>query len=501
MQQLAPIMQTLQRVARLPSHLHAAAVQNGALRYSVPQQHALPRLDDLVHKLPPYIQQMESHADKLLDIEQARHDILLRENARLARFGTVGDVWRKLRYVANRIPPDTPIDALPNHYFGLPEAPPAPESPTGLYLHGDVGCGKSLLMDMLFTCSNDVLSSCARVHYHTFMISVYQMLHEYDSLTKRERAQRGLFHPLDAVVGRLGRANAAGTGGGLLCFDEFQVADVADARLMHGILGRLMQSGTIVCFTANRAPADLNRSQLQATDFLPFLDLLHDRCELIHLRGVDYRALMSEQDQGQRLYYAPHEEEQVKEFWRQTTGREWDEVVSAVWPVAYGRQFHAQRVGANAVQLTTEELIEAAVGAADYRAIANNVSTIFVTDIVPVFASDTRNFARRFITLIDVCYENKVRIVMRTDAKDLDDMFSGVRPGADHAEIAEGLQFETEMAKEGVGADNRAVSSSTLYTGEDEAFAFRRAISRLKEMQTTGFGVRSPFQASLSSSN
>lgn len=307
MQQLAPIMHTLQRVARLPSHLHAAAVQNGLLRHSVPQQHALPTLDHLVQTLPSYIQQMESHADKLLDIEQARHDILLRENARLTRLGTVGDVWRTLRYVANRIPLDTPLSALPNHYFGLPEAPSAPEPPTGLYLHGDVGCGKSLLMDMLFTCSSDVLPSCARVHYHTFMISVYQMLHEYDTLTTRERAQRGLFHPLDAVVGRLGRANAAGTGGGLLCFDEFQVADVADARLMYGILGRLMQSGTIVCFTANRAPADINRSQLQATDFLPFLDLLHDRCQLIHLRGVDYRALMSEHHQGHRLYYAPHE--------------------------------------------------------------------------------------------------------------------------------------------------------------------------------------------------
>ncbi|KAI0565552.1 AFG1-like ATPase [Gracilaria domingensis] len=493
-------MRNIQRLSRLPSHLHAAAVQSGLLKASAPQQQALPKLDNLVQELPPYIEAMESHADKLLSIEQSRHDIVMHETERLSRFGVVGDAWRRMRYVANGIPPDTPLNALPNNYFGLPEAPAAPRPPTGLYLHGDVGCGKSLLMDMAFDCANDVLNSCARVHYHTFMISVYELLHKYDSLTQRERANRGFFHPLDAVVGRLGRANSAGTGGGLLCFDEFQVADVADARLMHGILGRLMHSGTIVCFTANRSPSDLNRSQLLASDFRPFLDLLHERCDLIHLKGEDFRAVLSEEDRGLRLYFAPSEEERVKEVWRQITGRDWDDVVSKVWQVAYGRQIYAERVGGNSVQMSVEELIEAPVGAADYRAISQHVSAIFVTDVIPVFTSDTRNFARRFITLIDVCYEHKVRIVMRTEATDMDEMFSGVTPGADQAEIAEGLQFETEVAKEGVGAENRAISSSTLYTGEDEAFAFRRAISRLKEMQTTGFGTRSPFQTSITDS-
>ncbi|CAN8065869.1 unnamed protein product [Agarophyton chilense] len=501
MQQLSePIMRHIQRIRRLPSHLHAAAVRSGLLKASNPQEQALPKLDALIRDLPPYVEAMESHANKLFSIEESRHDILRHEAARLSKLGVVGDAWRKIRYVINGIPSDTPLNALPNEYFGLPEAPAAPQPPAGLYLHGDVGCGKSLLMDMAFECANDVLGSCARVHYHTFMISVYELLHKYDTLTKRERASRGFFHPLDAVVGRLGRVNSAGTGGGLLCFDEFQVADVTDARLMHGILGRLMHSGTIICFTANRSPSELNRSQLQAADFRPFLDLLHERCNLIRLEGEDFREVLSEEDQGQRLYFAQHEEQRVEEVWRRFTGRDWNDVVSKVWKVAYGRQIFAERVGGDAVQMSVVELIEAPVGAADYRAIADHVSSIFVTDVIPVFTSNTRNFARRFITLVDVCYEHKVRLVMRMEATNIDEMFSGVTPGTDQAEIAEGLQFETEVAKEGVGAENRAVSGSTLYTGEDEAFAFRRAISRLKEMQTKSYGTRSLFQTSISES-
>lgn len=492
MQQLShPVLQTLQRSCRVPSQLHSAAVKSGLLRKSVPQQNVLPILDNLVRALPDYAEHMQSHAEQLFVLEKARENRVARQNAKFSTRGLVGEAWRRLRYASQRIPLDTPLEALPNSYFGLPEAPHAPTPPNGVYLHGDVGCGKSLLMDMIFKCASGVLDSCARVHYHSFMTSVYELLHRYDTLTKRERIERGLYHPLDAVVGTLGRSNSAGSGGGVLCFDEFQVADVADGRLMHGILGRLMQSGTVVCFTANRAPAELNRSQLLASDFIPFLDLLHERCDLVHLHGVDYRAEMCKEGQAERFYFAPYEENQLRSTWQRITNRDWNDVSPVIWPVAYGRHIQVERVCSNAVQMSTAELIEAPVGAVDYRAIVDHVSTIFVTNVVPVFTSDTRNFARRFITLIDVCYENKVRIVMRLEAFNLDEMFSGVVLGGSEAEIAEGLQFESEVAKEGIGADNREVSMSTLYTGEDEAFAFRRAVSRLKEMQTTDFGSRS----------
>lgn len=390
---------------------------------------------------------------------------------------------------------DVHVEALPDSYYGLGEKVKAPTPPRGVYLHGDVGCGKSLLMDMVFTCAEGRGCAAQRVHYHSFMMSVYEYMHWYDTMDEEERVERGLYHPLDAVVGmKLRRLNTAEVGGGLLCFDEFQIADVADARLMHGVFSRLLDSGTIVCFTANRAPADLNRSQLMDADFRPFLDLLHERCRLMKLgSGVDYREVLAETDVGGRYYLRKNADvEEMHRIWERITGVQWDDVVSRVLPVAYGRELVLQRAVKDAAQLSTKELIEAAVGASDFRALAESVKTIFITDVVPVFTSETRNLARRFITLIDVCYEEKVRLVMRTEAEQLEDMFSRVDVASGVAEIAEGMQFETEVARQGIGADNRGVGIGTLYTGEDEAFAFDRAVSRLKEMQTEGFDRRTP---------
>lgn len=484
----------LQHPPRLPSHLHAAAIANGHLLPDPHQSAVLPLLDNLIHRLPSYDKHMHQHSQQLQTLEQMRSVAIRREDART-------NSWLKsLSRLLAGVSTTAPSQALPNRYYRLPDPPVAPNPPQGLYLHGDVGCGKSLLMDMVFNASNGLVQSAARVHYHAFMTSVYQMIHRYDRLTDAQRAKLSLFHPLDAVVGRLGRANAASSGGGLLCFDEFQVADVADARLMHGIFYRLLRSGTVVCFTANRAPADVNRSQLRDKDFLPFLDLLHERCQLIELSsGVDYRAVLSAAEKDThgssypKTYFSVDDEQGLHRAWRDVTDVEWDDVQQQVVPVAYGRTFRLTRMreDGSAAQLTTGELLESAVGASDYRALVRATRAIFIQDIVPVFTSDTRNFARRFITLIDVCYEERVRLFMRMEADKLDELFAKVDVSAFGAEIAEGLQFESEVAKEGVGAQNRAVSSSTLYTGEDEAFAFRRAISRLKEMQTAGFGNRS----------
>lgn len=496
---LFPAMRSsVTQLARLPSSLYAAAVAKGHLLPDPVQRAALPPLDDLVRLLPAYELDMDAHAASLAVWENAWTAAVKREREKLQRHNLLARAWRCMAHTAAGLNPDTPPEALPPSYYGLPDPRKAPTPPRGVYMYGDVGCGKSLLMDMVFTCADAQVHRAERVHYHSFMISVYELMHKYDVMTPSERAAAGVFHPLDAVVAlKLRRLNSSAAGGGLLCFDEFQIADVADARLMHGILTRLMESGTIVCFTANRAPRDLNRSQLQDGDFRPFLDLLHDRCQLMNLKsGVDYRQVLSDADSSHVRYYLPGDapEAALHELWQAETGTDWDDVVTRVLPVAYGRQFLLERASAakNAAQLTTAQLIEAAVGASDFRALAEAVKTIFIMDVVPVFTSDTRNLARRFITLVDVCYEEKVRIVMRTEAEKLDDMFSKVDVSKPDASLAEGTQFETEVARQGVGAGNRALNSTTLYTGEDEAFAFDRAVSRLKEMQTQNFHRRTP---------
>lgn len=480
----------LQKPPRFPTNLHAAAVANKQIVADVYQARVLPILDGIVKQLPSYDRAMHEHADILSANETARQTAIDRERRWQKSAGMMHRVFR----MASGFSASMPAEALPNSYYNLPEPPPAPVPPQGAYLYGDVGCGKSMLMDILFKCADKLVKSSARVHYHAFMMSVYQMIHRYDKLSDEQRASMGFFHPLDAVVGRLGRANSSATGGGLLCFDEFQVADVADARLMHGIFDRLMRSGTVVCFTANRAPADVNRSQLQDADFIPFLDLIHDRCKLIHVESdVDYRSKMSQAEpDAPACYFRPDDVQGLHSAWKRVTGTHWDDVEPRTLAVAYGRRLDVDRArgDGSAVQMSTAQLIEAAVGASDYRALAKFTRTIFVTDVMPVFTNDIRNLARRFITLIDVCYEEKVRIIMRMEAEALELMFSAVDVSKFAMEMAEGLQFETEVAKLGVGAENRRLSSTTLFTGEDEQFAFRRAVSRLREMQTSGFGKR-----------
>ena len=314
------------------------------------------------------------------------------------------------------------------------------------------------------------------------MMTVYESLHEYDSLSKEERGTRRLMHPLDAVVARLPD--------GLLCFDEFQITDVADARLMHGVFDRLLHRGTVVCFTANRTPEDVNRSQMRKDDFLPFLTLLNNSCELVEVQGLDYRAVLAGEDQHMECYLKPSEERQLHDAWYTETGVAWDTVVSAEWDVGYGRTVFVRRVApGKAVQMSVKELLENPVGAADYRAIARNVNAIFLEDVVPRFVGDTRNLARRFITLVDVCYEEKVRLYMKMESG-LEDLFDEEAFENIDVHVAEGLQFEGEVGKEGVGEGNRDFGKGNVYTGEDERFAFRRAVSRLREMSTRGFGRR-----------
>lgn len=466
-----------------------AAVSNGQLMQTAPQQETLPLLDTLTNRLSPYMTRMQHHSQHLLQHEQRRKQAVLKEEQRLS--GSLAPL-SKLKYMANGFSLDVHPNLLPNSYYRLEKIPNAPKPPQGIYLYGDVGCGKTLLMDMLFVCSTHIVPS-QRIHYHPFMTYVYQTIHQYDLLSPSERAKTGIRHPLDYVVHQMGRANTSAGGASVLCFDEFQISDVADARLMHGVFTRLMKSGTVVCFTANRAPSDLNRSQLLDDDFKPFLNLLYDRCQMVHMDGLDFREVLEQAD-GAEWYFNVNEEHRVREIWNQLTGDQWDDVVHSIVPVAYGREFRIPRASPSkrAAQVSTEQLIDAPVGANDYRALAKFADTIFITDPVPIFTSDTRNLARRFITLIDVCYEEKTRIVMRTEAQELDGMFSQVDPARGLAEIAEGLQFETEVGKTGVGAQNRQVGSGNLYSGEDERFAFRRAVSRLKEMRTAGFADRRP---------
>lgn len=486
MQTPSKAAEALKSVMRLPSQLHIAAIRERKLLPSAPQEALLPQLDSLIHALPSHSSRMISHTRQLHEHIKGLQLAVMREQQLSKQYPYAP--LRIAKRLMHRVPTSAKPEELPPSYYSLSEPPRAPTPPKGFFLHGDVGCGKSMLMNMLFSCGTPHVPASARVHYHAFMTSVYQLLHSYDMMSSEERVKRALFHPLDAVVGRLG----ASASGGLLCFDEFQIADVADARLMQGVMQRLMNGGTIVCFTANRKPEQVNRSQLRTEDFKPFVDLIYEKCNVVELEGMDYREVLAN-GETVGVYFEAGDLKGMQQAWKREAGVEWDDVIPDEWGAAYGRSVRLGRVAPDgkSVQITVKDLLEAAMGAEDYRAIARRARAIFVTDVLPNFTGDTRNLARRFITLIDVCYELGTRLVFRLDGG-VDSLFVDVDVSnvaqARQLEMAEGMQFETEAFQGGVGAGNRGVGSGTLYTAEDEVFAFRRAVSRLREMATVRFG-------------
>lgn len=450
---------------RLPSDLHRLAVQQGHLLPSHPQQSALPPLDALIKCLPSHHLATQTHLKTAAPIHAARRAAILAEQKRQP--GLFSRLQRQLpQFIRPRYhPPAT----RPNGYYNLPEVARAPRPPRGVYLYGDVGCGKSLLMDMMFS-SVPADIHALRLHFHFFMQSIHSKLHSFHSTPPR---MRQFAHPLDEVVSQL---NAPA----LLCFDELQVSDVADARLMYGVLRRLANNGTCVCFTSNRAPQHVNRSHLGTIEFQDFFKVL-SACTVVQLDGPDYRAVLSKRD-ASTVCFEASDEIGLQEAWNDVTGVSWDDVVTATWDVGFGRKVTLPRVVPGCAIQIGNDFLQSAVGAADFRALAQRVDAIFLSDIVGPFGSNDRDISRRFITLIDVCYEARVRVYMRAKGG-VDGIFDGGGT-VDRAVVAENLQSEREEG------GSLAEGQGTIYTGEDEGFAGKRAISRLREMGTRTFGKR-----------
>ena len=300
--------------------------------------------------------------------------------------------------------------------------PPAP--PRGLYLHGPVGSGKSMLMNLFFEAVPP--RAKRRVHFHDFMAGVHDALH-------RLRRDGGVRDPLAVHADEI----AAETR--LLCFDEFQVENIADAMILAGLFAALFDSGVVVVATSNVAPADLYANGLQRDRFLPFVALLAERLDVIELDGgVDYRRLAMK---GMKVYHAPCGPDAAMAlpaaFARLTGG----DAGAPFKLVVKGRDLMVPRAALGVAWFGFAELCERPLGAEDYAAIAARFHTVIVEG-VPKLGPDRRDAAKRFLNLVDTLYEHKVKLIAS-------------------AEVAPDALYER-----GTGAE-----------------AFRRAPSRLIEMQ------------------
>jgi cell division protein ZapE len=273
-----------------------------------------------------------------------------------------------------------------------------PATPRGLYLWGDVGRGKTMLMDMFFEDVSEPRKE--RIHFNAFMADIHARIHQL-------RGQPGIDDPIAPV------ARAIAKEARLLCFDEFQVTDVADAMILGRLFEQFFAHNMVIVATSNTPPERLYEGGLNRQLFLPFITEIKARMEVVALNGpTDYR-LQGLKDVA--VYLTP-------------LGAAADAAMDAAWVklaggpgkpaslTVLGRTLPVSRAGRGAARFTFDELCARPLGAADYLAIARHFHTVFL-DRIPVMGEANRNEARRFTLLIDTLYDEGVKLVASAAAR------------------------------------------------------------------------------------
>ncbi|KAI1265883.1 AFG1-like ATPase [Xylariaceae sp. FL1019] len=351
--------------------------------------------------------------------------------------------------------------------------------PRGLYLYGDVGSGKTMLMDLFYETLPTAVKSKTRIHFHNFMQDVHKRLH-------RIKMEHG--NDIDAVP--FVAADIADQAN-VLCFDEFQCTDVADAMILRRLLESLMSHGVVLVTTSNRHPDELYKNGIQRESFIPAINLLKARLHVINLDSpTDYRKIPRPPS---GVYHTPldgHAASHV-EKWLRFLGDPEDPEPHSETQKVWGREIHVPRVSGRCAWFTFQELIGRATGAADYIELMRSYDAFVVSDI-PGMTYRERDLARRFITFIDAVYESHAKLVLTT-AVPLTQLF--ISP----EEMRESLKKDgksTEAEDDGddavshvmqhmmedVDSNIDQLKNSNLFSGDEERFAFARALSRLSEM-------------------
>ncbi len=275
--------------------------------------------------------------------------------------------------------------------------PESAGAPKGLYIHGGVGRGKTMLMDMFFDLAP--VRRKRRAHFHEFMADVHDRIHKHrQKLKAGETKQADPVPPVAASLIEEAR---------LLCFDEFSVTDIADAMILSRLFGELFQRGCILVATSNVEPDDLYRDGLNRGLFLPFVALLKRHVEIVPLDALtDYRL---EKDSGLPVFRHPLGEEADRAMdaaWRRETA---GKAVGAETVSFRGRSIPVPQAAGRVARFSFADLCEKPLGAADYLEILTHYDTLFV-DHVPLLGAEKRNETKRFINLVDTIYDHRARL-------------------------------------------------------------------------------------------
>lgn len=290
-------------------------------------------------------------------------------------------------------------------------------APKGLYLWGGVGRGKSMLMDVFFRLAPTPAKR--RVHFHAFMIDVHARINDWRKLDKAGRRASPYHQRGDGDDPIVPTARAIAEQATLLCFDEFHVTDITDAMILARLFEALWDEGVVVVATSNRSPRDLYKNGLNRALFEPFTALMPDHLVIFDFDGrTDHRL---RQLTAAPVYYAPLNEAtrtEMDDAWARITG---NAKMRPTMLTAQGRDLTISRTGSGAARDSFDNLCNRALGAADYLAIATTFHTLMLDD-VPKMDRESRNMAKRFVSLIDALYETRTKLILSADAQP-DDLY------------------------------------------------------------------------------
>jgi cell division protein ZapE len=342
-------------------------------------------------------------------------------------------IVQRLQSVHEQLASQTAVAPRPGFLarLGFGRAEKSPVGPRGLYIWGPVGRGKSMLMDLFF--ADAPVARKRRVHFHEFMLEVHDRLHR----RREDLAARGAPPEADTIV-PIAKDIARRTR--LLCFDEFQVTNIADAMILGRLFETFLDEGVTVVATSNRPPDDLYKNGLQRDRFLPFIELIKQRLEILELGGgQDYRLGRMRKLE---LYLTPlgaWATAKLDEAFRALAdGADGEPRVLRT----QGRDVEVPRAAPGVAMAHYLDWCARPMGAADFLCIADNFHTVILAEI-PRMGPDSRDKAARFVTMIDTFYERKVKFIC-----------------------------------------SAAAPPDRLYVDGDGTFEFQRTVSRLMEMQS-----------------
>lgn len=274
----------------------------------------------------------------------------------------------------------------------------------GLYIYGEVGRGKTMLMDLFFQASP--VARKRRAHFHEFMLDVHERV-----FVLRQEMKLGAHAGEDPI--RLAALQLAQEAW-LLCFDEFHVTDIADAMILGRLFAVMFERGVVVVATSNVPPDDLYKDGLNRALFVPFIRMLEQHMDVVRLDArIDFRL---EKLAGMPVWYVPADakaDAALDDAWRRLTG---GLPGSAQELPLKGRSVHVPRAARGVARFSFHDLCEQPLAAVDYLRIAHEYHTV-ILDRIPVMNFDTRNAAKRFIIMIDTLYDMNVKLIASAAAE------------------------------------------------------------------------------------